>query len=47
MEYTRLGSSGLTISRIALGTMSYGDGGSRPLARRGRVGGAGPTSPKP
>src|SRR5512133_1324870 len=25
MEYTRLGSSGLRISRIALGTMSFGD----------------------
>ena len=26
MEYTRLGSSGLKVSRIALGTMGYGDG---------------------
>ena len=26
MEYTRLGSSGLKVSRIALGTMSFGDG---------------------
>src|SRR3954453_860357 len=26
MEYTRLGSSGLKISRIALGCMSFGDG---------------------
>ena len=26
MDYTRLGSSGLTISRIALGTMGFGDG---------------------
>ncbi|MFD6339626.1 aldo/keto reductase [Streptomyces sp. NPDC060131] len=26
MKYTRLGSSGLTISRIALGTMGFGDG---------------------
>ena len=26
MDYTRLGSSGLKISRIALGTMSFGDG---------------------
>jgi len=25
MQYTRLGSSGLTISRIAMGTMSFGD----------------------
>ena len=24
-EYTRLGSSGLKVSRIALGTMGYGD----------------------
>jgi aryl-alcohol dehydrogenase-like predicted oxidoreductase len=32
MEYTRLGSSGLTVSRIALGCMSFGDGsrGGRP-----------------
>ena len=28
MEYTRLGSSGLKVSRIALGTMSFGDGDS-------------------
>ena len=28
MEYTRLGSSGLTISRIATGTMSFGQGDS-------------------
>jgi aryl-alcohol dehydrogenase-like predicted oxidoreductase len=26
MEYTRVGSSGLKVSRIALGTMSFGDG---------------------
>jgi aryl-alcohol dehydrogenase-like predicted oxidoreductase len=26
MEYTRVGSSGLKISRIALGTMGFGDG---------------------
>jgi len=26
MEYTRLGSSGLQVSRIALGTMGFGDG---------------------
>jgi aryl-alcohol dehydrogenase-like predicted oxidoreductase len=26
MEYTRLGSSGLKVSRIALGTMDFGDG---------------------
>jgi choline dehydrogenase-like flavoprotein len=26
MEYTRLGSSGLKVSRISLGCMSYGDG---------------------
>src|SRR5437879_1005317 len=26
MEYTRLGSSGLKVSRIAMGTMGYGDG---------------------
>ena len=25
MEYTRLGGTGLTVSRIALGCMSYGD----------------------
>lgn len=28
MQYTRLGSSGLTISRVALGCMSFGDPGS-------------------
>src|SRR6476646_8415833 len=28
MQYTRLGSSGLKISRIAMGTMSFGDGDS-------------------
>jgi aryl-alcohol dehydrogenase-like predicted oxidoreductase len=28
MEYTRLGSSGLKISRIAMGTMSFGEGDS-------------------
>ncbi|WP_326493721.1 aldo/keto reductase [Curtobacterium sp. SL109] len=26
MQYTRLGTSGLTVSRIALGCMSFGDG---------------------
>jgi aryl-alcohol dehydrogenase-like predicted oxidoreductase len=26
MEYTRLGSSGLKVSRIALGTVGFGDG---------------------
>ncbi len=25
MEYTRLGNTGLTVSRLALGCMSYGD----------------------
>ena len=25
MQYTRLGTSGLTVSRIALGCMSFGD----------------------
>src|ERR1019366_7637165 len=29
MDYTRLGSSGLTVSRICLGMMSYGDQASR------------------
>ncbi len=29
MEYTRLGNSGLTVSRICLGCMSYGEGGWR------------------
>jgi aryl-alcohol dehydrogenase-like predicted oxidoreductase len=28
MQYTRLGSSGLKISRIAMGTMSFGEGDS-------------------
>jgi aryl-alcohol dehydrogenase-like predicted oxidoreductase len=28
MDYTRLGSTGLTVSRIALGCMSYGDAGA-------------------
>jgi aryl-alcohol dehydrogenase-like predicted oxidoreductase len=30
MQYTRLGRSGLTVSRLALGCMSYGDPGWRP-----------------
>ena len=30
MDYTRLGSSGLTVSRIGLGCMSYGSSGWRP-----------------
>jgi aryl-alcohol dehydrogenase-like predicted oxidoreductase len=30
VEYTRLGRSGLTVSRLALGCMSYGDPGWRP-----------------
>ena len=30
MKYTRLGRSGLTVSRLALGCMSYGDPGWRP-----------------
>jgi len=30
MEYTRLGSTGLTVSRLCLGCMSYGDPGWRP-----------------
>jgi hypothetical protein len=34
MEYTHLGSSGLKISRIALGAMSVGDGGSGREGRR-------------
>jgi 1-deoxyxylulose-5-phosphate synthase len=34
MEYTRLGSSGLEVSRIAVGCMSWGDGGTtRPWTR--------------
>ena len=32
MEYTRLGSSGLNVSRIALGMMSFGDPGALPWA---------------
>jgi 1-deoxyxylulose-5-phosphate synthase len=32
MEYRRLGSSGLTVSRIALGCMSFGDGSRMPWA---------------
>lgn len=28
MQYTRVGSSGLKISRIAMGTMSFGEGDS-------------------
>jgi aryl-alcohol dehydrogenase-like predicted oxidoreductase len=32
MQYTRLGSSGLKISRIALGCMSFGDGSRAPWA---------------
>jgi aryl-alcohol dehydrogenase-like predicted oxidoreductase len=30
MEYTRLGDTGLRISRLALGCMSYGDPATRP-----------------
>ena len=30
MKYTRLGRSGLQVSRLALGCMSYGDPGWRP-----------------
>ena len=30
MQFTRLGHSGLTVSRFALGCMSYGDPGWRP-----------------
>ncbi len=29
MHYTRLGNTGLKVSRICLGCMSYGDGGKR------------------
>ena len=32
MEYRRLGSSGLKVSRIALGCMSFGDGSRMPWA---------------
>lgn len=51
MEYTRLGSSGLTVSRIALGCMSFGDtsrgfnewalddGGAKPIFRQAVEGG--------
>jgi aryl-alcohol dehydrogenase-like predicted oxidoreductase len=34
MQYVRLGASGLKVSRIALGMMSYGDPGSRPWILR-------------
>jgi len=34
MEYARLGGSGLTVSRICLGMMSYGDPASRPWILR-------------
>jgi len=34
MDYTRLGSSGLTVSRIGLGMMSYGDPGAQSWALR-------------
>ncbi len=30
MEYTRLGSTGLKVSRLCLGVMTYGDPGWRP-----------------
>ena len=30
MEYTRIGNSGLNVSRICLGCMTYGDPGWRP-----------------
>lgn len=32
MEYRRLGSSGLKVSRLALGCMSFGDGSRMPWA---------------
>ena len=32
MEYTRLGGTGLQVSRICLGMMSYGDPARRPWA---------------
>jgi 1-deoxyxylulose-5-phosphate synthase len=32
MEYVRLGASGLSVSRVALGMMSFGDPGQRPWA---------------
>ncbi len=32
MEYTRLGGTGLQVSRICLGMMSYGDPATRPWA---------------
>jgi len=34
VDYPRLGSSGLTVSRIGLGMMSYGDPGAQPWALR-------------
>ncbi len=34
MDYLRLGSSGLTVSRIGLGMMSYGDPGAQSWALR-------------
>jgi len=34
VDYLRLGSSGLTVSRIGLGMMSYGDPGAQPWALR-------------
>src|SRR5688572_29998754 len=34
MQYVRLGSTGLKVSRIALGMMSYGDPASRPWLLR-------------
>ena len=36
MEYTRLGTSGLKVSRICLGMMSYGDPGWREWVLRRR-----------
>ena len=36
MKYTRLGSTGLTVSRIALGMMTYGTPHWRPRERRTR-----------
>jgi aryl-alcohol dehydrogenase-like predicted oxidoreductase len=32
MDYVRLGASGLSVSRVALGMMSFGDPGQRPWA---------------
>jgi hypothetical protein len=57
VQYTRLGGTGLEVSRIRLGTMTYGssdwrplvldEGAARPLLARAVEAGALPAAPRP